>query len=151
VEGEKLAVSQGGEAGERGTNRRGAVAVVVVAGRFLVIRRSNNVAAPGAICFPGGAIEPGESETEAMVREVQEELGVVAVPQKRLWQNVTNWGVEIAWWQAALENREALRPNPEEVAAVYWYATDELRRCRALLASNHEFLQAMDRGEFSLD
>src|SRR5437899_2455576 len=78
--------------------RRGVVAVVNRGGRLLVIRRSQQVVAPGAICFPGGGIEAGESETDALVREVQEELGVAVMPLKRLWQSVTPWNVDLAWW-----------------------------------------------------
>jgi len=44
---------------------RGAVAVVVRSGRLLLIRRSRFVvAAPRAFCFPGGAVEPGDDESE---------------------------------------------------------------------------------------
>ena len=46
-------------------HRRGAVAVVMRKDRFLVIRRSAVVRAPGAFCFPGGGIEDTESEVEA--------------------------------------------------------------------------------------
>ena len=55
---------------------RGVVAVVVRDGRFLVIRRSNRVVAPGMICFPGGGVEADESEEETLIREIREELGV---------------------------------------------------------------------------
>ena len=41
------------------TDRRGVVAVVVLEERFLVIRRSQEVVAPGTYCFPGGAVEAG--------------------------------------------------------------------------------------------
>ena len=32
------------------------------------------VAAPGRVCFPGGHVEPGEEDREAVVRECREEL-----------------------------------------------------------------------------
>ena len=62
------------------SSRQGAVAVVVRDDRFLVIRRSANVVAPGAFCFPGGGIEAGETEERALVREFREELGATIVP-----------------------------------------------------------------------
>jgi 8-oxo-dGTP diphosphatase len=45
-------------------------------GRLLLIKRGH---APGAGLWslPGGRIEPGETDTEALVREVQEETGLV--------------------------------------------------------------------------
>ena len=51
-------------------------AVVVNAGRILLIRRGQP---PQAGCWsvPGGRVERGESLTEAVVREVEEETGLI--------------------------------------------------------------------------
>ncbi len=46
--------------------RRGVVAVVMRGDRFLTIRRSAEVLAPGKYCFPGGGIEAGETEVAAL-------------------------------------------------------------------------------------
>src|SRR6516162_4199427 len=89
-----------GSAEER---RRGVVAVVVRQGRLLVIRRSQSVVAPGTVCFPGGGIEPGESELDALVREIGEELGSRAVLIRPLWRSVTPWNVALSWWLAELD------------------------------------------------
>ena len=75
--------------------RRGVIAVIVRDERFLVIRRSQHVVAPRAFCFPGGAIEGLESEPQALVRELREELGVDVTPRERLWASVTPWRVAI--------------------------------------------------------
>ena len=76
--------------------RRGVVAVVVRDGRFLVIRRSQQVVAPGAFCFPGGGIEPGETEEAALVRELREELDVLVRPIRLVWRSLTPWNVALA-------------------------------------------------------
>jgi 8-oxo-dGTP pyrophosphatase MutT (NUDIX family) len=91
--------------------RRGAVAVVIRDARFLVIRRSAQVVAPGALCFPGGGIEPGESEEQALVREFQEELGAVIRPVRRIWASVTRWRVELAWWLGELDPGALAQPR----------------------------------------
>lgn len=130
--------------------RRGVVAVVVRQGRFLVIERSAMVAAPGAYCFPGGGIEPGETEEGALVRELREELGVAAQPVARVWRNVTPWQVELAWWTAAIDVEAEISPAPQEVASVHWLAAPEIVRLPGLLASNREFLAALARGEIEL-
>jgi 8-oxo-dGTP diphosphatase len=131
--------------------RRGVVAVVSRTGRLLVIRRSAQVVAPRAICFPGGAIEAGESETAALVREVQEELGATIHPLRRLWQCITPWNVDLAWWSARLDLATPLTLNAAEVDSVHWLAPEEILASPDLLASNREFLQAILRGEIALE
>ncbi|MBX3414493.1 MAG: NUDIX domain-containing protein [Pirellulales bacterium] len=119
--------------------------------RFLVIRRSQTVVAPGAFCFPGGAIESGESEEQALVRELREELALEVRPKKRLWQSVTPWRVELSWWQAEFDLAGIPTPNPAEVESFHWYTTAEMRALAGLLSSNLAFLEAADAGEFLLD
>ncbi|MBX9790271.1 MAG: NUDIX domain-containing protein [Pirellulales bacterium] len=130
--------------------RRGAVAVIRRDDRLLVIRRSELVAAPGAFCFPGGAIERGESEQAALVRELREELNLSVVPQRRLWENTTNWGVWLAWWLAEAQDDAEPIPDPAEVAAVHWLTIAEMRAMPGLLSSNHAFLDAIERREIEL-
>jgi 8-oxo-dGTP pyrophosphatase MutT (NUDIX family) len=129
--------------------RRGVVAVVCRGRRLLVIRRAQTVAAPGAYCFPGGSIEPGEDERTAVVRELQEELGAQARPLRRVWECITAWEVHLAWWQCALLS-EALVPCVAEVAEVHWLEPQELAALPGLLDSNQRFLQGLARGEIAL-
>ena len=51
-------------------------AAIVRDGRLLAARRSAPPAVAGGWEFPGGKVEPGESEVAALVRECREELGV---------------------------------------------------------------------------
>jgi 8-oxo-dGTP diphosphatase len=130
--------------------RRGAVAVIVRDARLLVVRRSQHVAAPGRYCFPGGGIEPGESEAEAVRRELMEELRVVVEPVRQLWRSVTPWNVDLAWWLAELEAGAQVAPQPQEVESAYWLTLPELVALEGLLESNLFFLEAMCRGEFEI-
>jgi len=131
--------------------RRGAVAVVVRDAHLLVIRRSRWVVAPLRYCFPGGAIEGDETEAEALVREMREELGVNARPLRRLWESVTPWHVHLAWWQSELDPASSLNPNPLEVESAHWFTPKQLRALPELLESNHAFLDALESGQIRLE
>ncbi len=129
--------------------KRGVVGVIVEHGRLLVIRRAQEVVAPGKLCFPGGAIEPGETETEALVRELREELGIAVRPVRRLWESTTPRGVTLAWWLAE-RNGQLCVPNPHEVESVEWLSPAELLRQADLLESNRQFLAAVAAGQVAL-
>lgn len=129
--------------------RRGAVAVVVHGPRLLVIQRSETVRAPGKYCFPGGGIEPGETEAQALVREIREELGTAIAPVRRIWESKTRWGVHLAWWLGELDPATVM-PNEAEVAGVYWFTPEEIARLPDLLESNHEFLGALRHGKIEI-
>jgi len=130
--------------------KKGAVAVVLRDGALLVIRRSAGVVAPRAFCFPGGGIEQGETEPQALEREIWEELGALVRPVRRVWQSVTPWSVELAWWLAELPPDALLVPNPAEVESVHWLTPAEMQALPDLLASNHDFLRALSAGEINL-
>lgn len=119
---------------------RGVVAVIVREDRFLVIRRSQFVRAPRQFCFPGGAIEVGESDEMALLRELQEELNVSVRPIERLWNSVTPWGVALSWWHAELAADAELVPNALEVESVHWLGAAEMLALPELLESNRLFL-----------
>lgn len=131
--------------------RQGVVAVCRRDDRFLIIRRSQHVVAPGAFCFPGGAIEAGEQEEAALLREMREELNCRAAAVRRLWRSETDWGVALAWWLTEIEQPDQLRPNAAEVESVHWMLEDEMRAAAELLSSNLAFLDAWRSGQFELE
>ncbi len=131
--------------------RRGVVGVAVRDGRFLVIRRAKDVVAPGMYCFPGGGIEDGENESQALAREFGEEIGCEAVPLRRIWQCVTAWKVSLSWWQVRLPVDAVFRPNAAEVESIEWMSLEEMQQLPDLLPSNHDFLAAIAQGEIRLD
>jgi 8-oxo-dGTP pyrophosphatase MutT (NUDIX family) len=101
-------------------------------------------------CFPGGGIRNGEDEVTALVREIQEELGVTIQPLRRLWQSTAPWKVDLAWWLAELPCDSLIQPHPGEVESVDWLTVQQVSALRDLLASNREFLDAWHRGEFQV-
>ena len=130
--------------------RRGVIAVIQRDQKWLVIRRAETVEAPGSCCFAGGGIEPGETESEALCREVAEELGVEARPVRRLWESTTAWNVELVWWLVAVPATAHVNANAQEVAEVYWLTLKEILALPDLLSSNRAFLEAWEQGAFLL-
>ena len=132
------------------SRRRGVVGVIFREDRLLVIRRSLTVVAPGLLCLPGGGIEEGETESEALVREMQEELAIDVTPKRLCWRSTTSWDTELAWWIAQLDPAITPIANPEEVAEVHWLRREEIRDADDMLPSLPKFLDAWERGEIDL-
>ena len=79
-------------------------------GRWLFIRRSATVRRPLRVCFPGGWIEAGESQAEAVVREMREELNVDVVPVRCVWQHLFGEPPRMLWGWLAKRNAEPSIP-----------------------------------------
>lgn len=135
---------------QRPRTGRGVVGVILRENHFLLIRRSQTVTAPGFVCFAGGGIEHGETEHEALVREMQEELAIDILPHQRIWQSVTRWGTELGWWLIEAEGDLTPQPNPAEVEEIFWLTRPEISMRSDLLGSMPEFLDAWQRGAFTL-
>ena len=124
----------------------GVVVVVQRGGRLLVIRRAAGVIVPGAWCFVGGAIEPGETEEQAVVREFHEEVGGHVRPLNRVWEYLRPDGkLRLFWWRAELIDDD-LHANAAEVAELRWCTPDEIEALPGLLESNREFLRLIRAG-----
>ena len=130
--------------------KRGVVGVILRKERLLIIRRSLTVIAPGLLCLPGGGIEPGETEAEALVREMREELTIEVQPVRLCFRSVTDWGTELAWWLARLEEHVTPIANPDEVAEVHWMTGTQIRSTEGMRPSLPTFLDALERGEIDL-
>lgn len=129
---------------------RGVVGIIVRENRFLLIRRSKIVAAPGFVCFAGGGIEEGETEEEALIREMQEELSIDIQPHARVWESVTRWGTQLGWWLIHADDSIAPIPNPDEVEEIFWLTHQEITIRTDLLGSMPDFLAAWKRGDIAL-
>ena len=128
--------------------RRGVVGVIKYDGeKYLIIRRSFNVLAPGKLCFPGGGIEPNETPQDALVREFQEELGIEVEPIKFDWETVTPWDVHLQWWFARILSEHPPIPNPDEVVEVLYLSIDEMIEHPDMIESNLPYLQRLKTSE----
>lgn len=119
------------------------MAVIERDGEFLVIRRAQGIPAGGSWCFPGGAVEPGETQQQALAREVREELGLEIQPVKVVWRWERPDGTLILhWWRALpVDGGFVLRPDTAEVADVRWVSPSRLLQMSPVLESNLAFLR----------
>jgi 8-oxo-dGTP diphosphatase len=51
-------------------------AMIAVNGKYLVTQRRSTAVLPNLWEFPGGRVEPGETDADALAREISERLGV---------------------------------------------------------------------------
>ena len=100
---------------------------------ILVTRRPDRPGKPGQWEFPGGKVEAGEGEPEALRRELQEELGCDAEVGRLLLRHAHRYPdleVDLAFYACALRGE----PRPLGVA--------ELRWARIGTLASYDFLEA---------
>jgi 8-oxo-dGTP diphosphatase len=101
-------------------------AAIILDGRVLACERAEPPEMSGKWEFPGGKVEPGEGEAEALVRECEEELGVLIEVGDRVGEDITlNHGNAILKvYAASLTNGR--QPEAIEHSELRWLGLDEL-------------------------
>jgi 8-oxo-dGTP diphosphatase len=112
------------------------VAAVIRRGdALLVTRRPDRPGRPGQWEFPGGKVEPGEGEPDALRRELREELGCDAGIGGLLLRHAHRYPdleVELAFYRCTLA--PGAEPAPLGVAEIAWAADGTL--------ASYDFLEA---------
>jgi len=122
-------------------------AVILRDGRYLVTRRQQGTHLAGYWEFPGGKVDAGETEAEALVREIDEELGAgcsVGTLILRTTHDYPERSVTLAFYACTLTGepgpalgQEMRWVNPGELSALEFPPADEelITRLRAAAAS----------------
>ena len=100
-------------------------AAIIRSGRVLACARMEPPEVAGRFEFPGGKVEPGESEIDALERECAEELAITIKVGDRLGEDVSlaRGRAILRIYLADLVTGE---PQPLEHGDLRWLAADEL-------------------------
>ena len=121
--------------------REAIVAVLLRADRVLAIRRGPAVARPGYWQPLSGKIEPGETQREAVVREVREEVGLTVAPLAKVWESETDDGsFRLHWWTANAGTGDVI-PDPDEVGEARWVTPEEFLSLDPVFEGDREFFE----------
>ena len=103
-------------------------AIVVDAGRVLVSQRKPGAHLAGLWEFPGGKVEDDEDPRAALVRELEEELGIVARVGDIVevtFHRYASKNVLLLFYDVTLAPNSP-QPEPIDVAAVRWATANDL-------------------------
>jgi 8-oxo-dGTP diphosphatase len=116
------------EGDERTKMIQGIVAIVEKNGKFLVGKRSlHKKSAPGYWCPITGKVEAGESQAQAVVREVFEETGLRVEPVKKIAEFETrDKSAHLHWWTVRILGNEEILLNHEH-SEIKWVTVKEMR------------------------
>ncbi len=95
-------------------------------GHYLITQRNERAVLPLLWEFPGGKVEDGETDQEALARELHFRLGIEAVIQDHLTHTEREYNdyiVELHLYRCELG---PLSPQPLTVRDVRWVRPDEL-------------------------
>lgn len=113
-----------------------------VDGRVLITRRPEHVHQGGLWEFPGGKVESGEDVWSALVRELQEELGIEVIAAQSFLQVGHAYPDKMVlldvWWIKSYKGRA----RGAEGQAVDWLEPESLYK-RAFPAANHPIIEAI--------
>jgi len=126
---------------------RASIVVVAAAlfdrdGRVLIAQRPRGKPLAGRWEFPGGKLDAGESERQALVRELREELGIevlAARPFMRLTHAYAERDVELSLW---IVERFSGEPRSLDAQALKWVAPERLGS-EDILEADQPFIEAL--------
>jgi 8-oxo-dGTP diphosphatase len=104
-------------------------AVVERDGRYLITQRREQAVLPLLWEFPGGKVEAGERDEDALVRELRERIDAHATIGRKIGEKhhvYDGYEVALALYAATLDERHPIRAV--RVKDVRWVASEEFER-----------------------
>lgn len=95
-------------------------------GRYLITQRKPTATLPLLWEFPGGRVEPGESDAEALVRELREEMSIeveVGVRMMHVLHSYPDYDIDFRVYRCILKSGEIAHVR---VHAHRWVAPSDL-------------------------
>jgi 8-oxo-dGTP diphosphatase len=125
--------------------RQVVAAVIQRDGRILIGQRKPDKSHPLKWEFPGGKVEPNESPEQAVVRELQEELGIEAQCGPLLDAYEVRYGLNQPTWLMFYEVKAFERePRNLDFAQILWESPERLADYD-FLEGDRQFLQRWQR------
>lgn len=81
----------------------------------------------GAFYPPGGHVEEGEDERQALSREIQEELGVGVVVGDKLAETAGDVADQVTHWYLCELGAGDMKVDEEELANVGWFTKEQMQ------------------------
>ncbi len=110
-------------------------AIIQYQNKTLAVQRGEEMSLPTKWEFPGGKIEPGESEKDCLIREIKEELNIIIEPINRLTPSIfhyPNISIELIPYLSnyisgdlkLIEHKSYLWLSKEELKVLDWAEAD---------------------------
>ena len=119
-------------------------AVIEKDGRYLITQRRPTAVLPLLWEFPGGKVEPGESDHDALAREVRHRLGV-EISVRELMNTVSHsyekYSIELHLYACGLASGQ---PEARHVNAFRWVTSGEFDSVQFTPADERSMSQLLD-------
>jgi len=120
---------------------RQAIAALIEDGdELLIIERGKEDTYGGYWSNVTGEMHEGESQYDCCVREAREEVGLIVLPERKVWESVTRGGhFLLHWWLCRLDGPKQVTPQPGEVEAYRWIKASEIESISPMFSDTRLF------------
>ena len=123
--------------------RDGVVAVLLRGDGVLFIQRAAGVPFGGYWSPLSGKVEPGESQAQAVVREVREEVGLEVRAVRKVWECPTEGADYLLHWWLVEEDGGDLVLDRREVADAGWFTREEVHALAPTFEADRLFVDTV--------